>query len=236
MSAEASVHHNDMHDELVARTQLLIPSLLERAPEAEQLRRVPDATIADIRSAGLIRTLRPAHYEGYEQDYRTFSHVVRELGRGCASTGWCGAAWLSMPFILTQFPVQAQDDVCLADPDAFIASTGVPSGTAEPVDGGWLVNGRWGFASGVHATSWMTASVVGPGSQLFSALMPTSELEVLDTWRSMGLRATGSTDTVAKDLFVPSHRVIDGTTYIFTEHGPRSSRVQWRTSAPYPPC
>jgi alkylation response protein AidB-like acyl-CoA dehydrogenase len=38
--------------------------------------------------------------------------------------------------------------------------------------------------------------------------IPTGELEILDTWRTSGLRGTGSHDAVADDVFVPSHRTL----------------------------
>jgi alkylation response protein AidB-like acyl-CoA dehydrogenase len=36
--------------------------------------------------------------------------------------------------------------------------------------------------------------------------IPTTELEIVDTWRTSGLRGTGSHDAVADDVFVPDHR------------------------------
>ena len=201
--------------ELTGRAASLIPALRERAPEAERLRHIPEESVQDIRRLGLARTLRPLHYGGFEQDYRAFAHVVREVARGCASTGWCCGAWLSQAFTLTTFPVEAQDEVCLADPDALIASTGVPSARIERTQGGWRVNGRWGFASGIHAATWVIAAAASTDGPQRTILLPTAELEILDTWHSVGLRGTGSTDTVAKDLFVPEHRCIPYTTFLF---------------------
>ena len=37
--------------------------------------------------------------------------------------------------------------------------------------------------------------------------MPQDDLEILDTWHTLGLRGTGSHDTVADELFVPTARV-----------------------------
>src|SRR5512139_447973 len=48
-------------DELVARATAMVPALLDRAPEAEQLRRTPDATVADVKAAGFARTHRPGN-------------------------------------------------------------------------------------------------------------------------------------------------------------------------------
>ena len=44
-------------EELLARAEALVPTLRERAPRAEQLRRLPDETIADLHASGLFRML-----------------------------------------------------------------------------------------------------------------------------------------------------------------------------------
>jgi 3-hydroxy-9,10-secoandrosta-1,3,5(10)-triene-9,17-dione monooxygenase len=52
--------------ELLSRARELVPTLRKRAAEAEKLRRIPEETIADLRSAGLFRTLQPAVLGGHE--------------------------------------------------------------------------------------------------------------------------------------------------------------------------
>jgi alkylation response protein AidB-like acyl-CoA dehydrogenase len=52
--------------------------------------------------------------------------------------------------------------------------------------------------------------------------MPRDELEVLDTWHTLGLRGTGSHDTVADELFVPRERVFS------LLDGPRIDRPLYR--------
>jgi 3-hydroxy-9,10-secoandrosta-1,3,5(10)-triene-9,17-dione monooxygenase len=197
-------------EQLVERARGLVPSLLGRAPQAEHLRRVPDASVSEIRAAQLARTLRPTRYGGFEQDYRTFGHVVRELGHGCASTAWCAATWMAGAMTLTMFPAETQDEICFANPDTHIGSTGIPSARAERVEGGWLVNGRWSFASGVHGADFMMCGVTIPEGKVRCALIPTGHLKILDVWDTIGLRGTGSTDTVAEDVFVPAHYCIEG--------------------------
>ena len=39
-------------------------------------------------------------------------------------------------------------------------------------------------------------------------LVPRKDFEIIDTWRSPGMQATGSHDIAVKDVFVPAHRVI----------------------------
>jgi GTP cyclohydrolase II len=73
---------------------------------------------------------------------------------------------------------------------------------------GYLLSGRWSFASGVRHSSWGILSVpyqaVGGGAptRLFS-LVPTTDVQIADVWRTAGMRATGSEDVMLRDYFVP---------------------------------
>src|ERR1700758_1567001 len=75
-------------EELLARAEALIPVLRERAPRAEELRRLPDETIADLHSSGLFRILAPARVGGWGLPYRALYELTAVIGRGCGSTSW----------------------------------------------------------------------------------------------------------------------------------------------------
>src|ERR1700719_5378904 len=75
-------------DELLARAEALIPVLRDRAPRAEQLRRLPDETIADLHSSGLFRILQPTRVGGSELPYRALFELTAVIGQGCGSTAW----------------------------------------------------------------------------------------------------------------------------------------------------
>ena len=66
----------------------LVPKLWERAQETENIRRIPEATMKELKEAGLISMLRPKQYGGFETNMRTYSDVIVEVSKGCASTGW----------------------------------------------------------------------------------------------------------------------------------------------------
>src|SRR5262249_15235704 len=70
-----------------------------------------------------------------------------------------------------------------------------------------------------HASTWVFGNcVVMAGDRprmgsdgtpdVRSVFFPRSECEVLDTWHTSGLRGTGSTDFVVRDLFVPEERTL----------------------------
>jgi alkylation response protein AidB-like acyl-CoA dehydrogenase len=86
------------------------------------------------------------------------------------------------------------------------------SGAAERVEGGWRINARKVFSSGAPAGSLMMTSAVVQESAgdfviHFAAPMKAPEVRVLDTWRAMGMRGTGSHDVMIEGLFVPDAAV-----------------------------
>src|ERR1700686_5473264 len=66
---------------VVAEAAALAAVLRERAPEAERLRRIPDATDAQFRRAGFYRVLQPARYGGFEARYGLHTVVAAEFAR-----------------------------------------------------------------------------------------------------------------------------------------------------------
>ena len=75
-------------DALVERARSLVPNLRARAAACEELRRLPDETMAELRDAHLFRTLQPRAFGGLEKNFGTMVDIAFELGRGCASTAW----------------------------------------------------------------------------------------------------------------------------------------------------
>ncbi|MFP6736250.1 MAG: acyl-CoA dehydrogenase family protein, partial [Rhodospirillales bacterium] len=98
-------------EELIDRAAALVPVLRERANKTEQIRRIPDETIADLDRAGLWRILRPEIYGGYVMDFSVMVDVSIELGRGCASTAWVYINLISHNWMLPFWPQQAMDDI-----------------------------------------------------------------------------------------------------------------------------
>lgn len=194
----------------------MIPALKSRADETEKLRKLHPDTIAELRGSGLMRTLQPARYGGGECDYPLFLELLYELARGCASTAWCGFNYGSHNWMLGMYPEAAQEAVWGKTPDLLMASSLVYSaGTAEPVDGGYRISGKWPFSSGVDWAEFVLVGATVPettaneGSPWRIAVLPRSEVEVIDTWHVSGLAGTGSNHIAVQDRWVPRHMVID---------------------------
>ncbi|WP_100497423.1 3-hydroxy-9,10-secoandrosta-1,3,5(10)-triene-9,17-dione monooxygenase oxygenase subunit [Geodermatophilus chilensis] len=196
-----------------ARVAALLPAIAERAARAEEIRRVPQETIAELVDAGVFRMLQPKRYGGSECDPTAFFRVVRAVAGACGSTGWVTSVVGVHPWQLGLFPEGAQDDVWGSDPDTLISSSYAPVGRLTEVDGGYRLTGRWSFSSGCDHVGWalLGALVVGAHGRpldFLTVLVPRADYVVHDVWDVMGLRGTGSNDIEVTGAFVPEHRVL----------------------------
>ncbi|MFP3467647.1 acyl-CoA dehydrogenase family protein, partial [Leifsonia sp. SIMBA_070] len=126
----------------------LLPEIAQRAQEAEDLRQIPDETIASLVDIGFFKLLQPQQWGGYQADPVTFYEAVRRLGSACGSTGWVSGIIGVHNWHLALFPQQAQEDVWGQDPSVRISSSYAPMGMGEVVDGGYKVNGSWAWSAG----------------------------------------------------------------------------------------
>lgn len=209
----AEVDHKTVRAQLVESARELIPVLRERAPAAEKNRRVEEATQRAFIEAGFYRIFQPRRYGGYEMDFSVMLDIAAQLGRGCGSSCWIFTNLTGQTWINGMKGLEAQDDVWQDNPDATIASS-FPGkdATVREVDGGWVANGTWSFASGIDFADWSNIQLFvpqkeGPPQHQF-ALVPKSEFEIVDDWFSSGLAGSGSRSLVIKEAFIPRHRGI----------------------------
>ena len=112
--------------ELVTHARNMISALRERAAECESVRRVSDATIDEMRAAGLFQVCKPKAYGGYEMGWDVLCEIAMELGKGCGSSAWVFAVLAEHNQTVGTYPLQAQADVWGDDPDTLVASGNSP--------------------------------------------------------------------------------------------------------------
>ena len=205
------------HEELIARAEALAPVLRERAEAANQMRRLPDETMADLKANGFFRVLQPKRFGGYELSPQTLFDLQITLGAACPSTAWVLGVVAVHSWQLALFDEQAQQEVWGEDTDVLISSSYMPVGKVKRVEGGFRFSGRWGFSSGSDHCDWAFLGGFVPVESgppdMRTFLIPRADYTLEDTWHVSGLKATGSKDVVIDDVFVPEHRthkLIDG--------------------------
>jgi 3-hydroxy-9,10-secoandrosta-1,3,5(10)-triene-9,17-dione monooxygenase len=186
----------------------LLPTLRERAEEAERLRVVPEASIKDIESTGFFRLLQPERFDGFEADPIDFYTAVRDIASACGSTGWVASVVGVHPWQVALFADEAQQAVWGQDTSTRLSSSYAPTGKAQITDGGFQLSGKWSFSSGCDHCQWVLLGGLvfnddGNVVDFRTFMVPRSDYTIEDVWNVVGLRGTGSNDIIVDDVFVP---------------------------------
>jgi alkylation response protein AidB-like acyl-CoA dehydrogenase len=186
-----------------------VSALADRAQEAEELRRLPGATVDNFIASGLAELLVPARYGGVQAPWPAILDPVRRMAHGCASSAWTLGFHTLHNWMMALFGEQAQEAFATRP---FLAPAPLaPTGRGVPVDGGIRLSGRWSWATGVMHGNWIIVGVLcGPDDGLYPALalLPIGDVHIEDVWHTDGMCATGSNDVVITDAFVPAHRLV----------------------------
>jgi alkylation response protein AidB-like acyl-CoA dehydrogenase len=203
---------------LVAKARELAPAVRGYADAIERDRRLPQELVTLLRDAGCFHALLPADIGGHEADPVTAARIVEEIARGDGSAGWCVMIAAQQCAFAGFIP--GADALAIYGNGGIVAGTARPIGralaTQDPADG-FVVSGRWPFASGSsHATWFAGECIVYDGEQprrdaqgnevSRMCFVPASEVEIIDTWDTIGLTGTASNDFAISGAFVPRSR------------------------------
>lgn len=195
------------------RITAILPIIREHATQTESDRRVAQPVIDALQEAGAFKVTVPRRFGGYQLTLREIVDINAIVARGDGSTSWVTTLTSVCSWMTGLFGEQAQNDVWGENPDARVCGVLTPSATAVREEGGLRVSGSWGFASGSNHSQWALLGVPvvdESGAQIDQglALVPMSDVSIEDTWYVAGMQGTGSNTIVAKDVFIPYHRII----------------------------
>ncbi|MEZ5379169.1 MAG: hypothetical protein R2733_21910 [Acidimicrobiales bacterium] len=189
------------------------PALAANAQLSERLRRLAPESVDLMVEAGLWRVLTPASVGGAEAGLRALVDSLFVVGAADPAAGWVQMVSNAHTWMVGNFPAECRGEVFADGPDVRVPGTLASQGKAARVDGGWRIDGRWQFASGVDHGEWLIVGAIAdvlPESpnRLLHLIVPKTDVTIDDTWFTLGLRGTGSNDVVATDVFVPDHRAL----------------------------
>ncbi len=216
------------------------PAIRQAADTVEQTRRIPEPLLSQLFGSGLLHLLLPKSLGGAEAHPSDYFDAVAEVARHDGSVAWnmfvANSAALIAPHL------QPETAAHIFAGGRTLIAWGPPNACRlKAVDGGYLVNGRWDFASGSRQANWMGAHALveeDNGTLRLNAwgrptvrtvLFPVSQAKLLDTWHTIGLKGTASDSYTVTDVFVaeafsgtredPAGRRVPGPLYAFTMQG-----------------
>lgn len=182
------------------------------AIESEQLNRMSDRAFDALDRAGVFGIMTPDDLGGNVVDPLTAFEIIEKIGYIDPATAWTATILLEGAGELATMLQPQTASVVFADRLALKAMSLKP-GPARAVDGGYIVSGRWDFVSGLHHAVFASATFLidGPDGNPVRrvAVIPREQITILDDWRVLGMRGTGSSSFEVTEVFVPDAMVYD---------------------------
>ena len=192
----------------------IAPQIREAAEEIDAGRQLPRRIVDLLRSIGAFRLLQPRWLGGHDADPVTQILFIAELAKADASTAWCVMIGCDGGLLSRELDPDVAR-VMYSDIDAATCGSGFPPGTARRVEGGYLATGRWPYMSGITHADWVQMNcrlssddAPADGPPFIRLVAHRDEVTILDTWKTGGMRGTGSHDVEVSELFIPDERSV----------------------------
>jgi alkylation response protein AidB-like acyl-CoA dehydrogenase len=204
-------------DGSVALSDDLRTAITNDRDTADRDRRLPQALAERLRVAGAFGLLTPVERGGLELPLATTMEVHEAFARVDAGVAW--NVWNgNIGFAAALLDESAADRIWDLDVDPIIANSARVAGTAT-IDGDDLVlSGRWDMVSAIDIADWVAlfAMVVHAGTphmidghpDVRVCFLPVSDIQVVDTWQSTGMRSSGSKTVIARMVRVPAQLTV----------------------------
>jgi alkylation response protein AidB-like acyl-CoA dehydrogenase len=189
----------------------LLDGIAARAASSEARGELGSETVAALNDAGIFRALVPAALGGGEVTPLEFRVVVERIAAADGAAGWCAAIGATAGLAAAYLPDDQARQLFATDPRPPItAGVFAPRGRLTKTgDQQFELSGRWPLGSGVGHSAIVGLGCLDPERGPLYALVPRAEVEIIETWDSLGLRATASHDVGADAVSIPAERVID---------------------------
>ena len=204
--------------DFIAAARALAPLIRANADEIDARRELTRPVFEAIADAGLFQMAVPKVIGGSEVDYPTFVQVMEELGKADASTAWAVNQGSNFGNFAARMAPEVARTIWIETPRSVVANTPGPTAKAIVVPGGYRVTGRQPFSTGCRHASWIAAhaQIIENGEvrlrdgkpEARYLLMPVAQVELLDTWKTRGMRGTGTHHFEVNDVFVPEERTV----------------------------
>jgi len=203
---------------LLHEVEVIRPIIEEHAASAEANRQLSSVVYDAMYNAGLFAMLAPKAHGGLELHPIEAMQVWESIARSDSAAAWNLVMNQAVAAYAAWLPAEGAQEL-FRDGPTTIAGALNPPAAASRADGGWRITGQCPFGSGCQNAQWLAMPAVEmEGDQPkvdpatgqpapFGVFFPSSEAKILDTWHTIGMRGSGSTDYAVDNLFVPDHLI-----------------------------
>lgn len=174
---------------------------------------IPQSVVEDLYQAGYFHIWVPRYYGGLACSLEEGLKILREWASADGSLGWMLTLCSGANYFLRNLRPQAALSL-LSAPRTILGGSGSIGGTAERKGAGYIIDGRWKYATGADHLSHFTLNAAlvedgkirydPDGKQVFrSFVVPADRVSVIEDWKYTGMKATGTYSFEVKQVFVP---------------------------------
>lgn len=195
----------------------LVQQIRQYTFTTEEQRQLSPEVLEIIYRERWFQLLSPAAAGGLEWALPQTVYLFEALARADANVGWCVNLGAGANMFAGYLEGTLAYDI-FHDPRTCCAGSGAVSGEARRSAGGYILSGRWKYASGANHATHFTANawlldetgkrIKENGADIFrSFIVPASHIINHNNWNAIGLKGTSSNDFEAKEIFVPDDHV-----------------------------
>lgn len=197
--------------DLLSTIESKASELQARGGEIEETGRIPEDILEWVYDHQLFKIMVPKEFGGRPTSLPDALRIFEALSAIDGSLGWLVHIGAAGGFFAPSFEKETARSF-FSPREAVIAGSGFPSGQAHPVEGGYMVSGRWLYASGAQYASLFTAGATieekGEKTIRAFAFFP-DQVKVTNDWSAFGLKGTASDTFEVHKAFVPHERVFN---------------------------
>lgn len=202
-------------DRIMAGVAELAPMMRADGQRGEVLGRPTPAVLEALEDLGVYRAMMPREVGGFEFSPTQQIQLMEALAWHESGTAWTVLGVVDVSALCAAY----LDDVAVEEyfgdgRCALMSGQGTRPGTGVRVDGGYLVSGQWQFNSGSAISTHIHTAILGDDGRMLMATMPVEQVEYIDNWNVLGLRASASNDYRIDGVFVADTHTYDPVTPI----------------------
>jgi alkylation response protein AidB-like acyl-CoA dehydrogenase len=198
--------------DLSVETERVVDVVRAHQEELANSDELPEGVVRALHAAGLYRLCLPGELGGMRIPLPDSVSVIERLAYADGSVGWCTTVANVSASLLAGIDEGHAREIA-DEPDLLCIAGGFPAvGRGRLADANYQLTGRWSFASGCTAATWLLGGMVvapaGPADSASAlvAFFPAEQARIVPNWEVSGLRATGSHDVVVEAIEVPAGR------------------------------
>ena len=202
----------DIYEKLMESAKRIGKAAEEEALQADLNSTISEKIINIIREEEINKLILPKRFGGPQIDFTTFADMVKQVGYYNLSAAWLTYFYSLHNAWVAYLPENRQQEIISSG--GLLADIFAPVGKIKKVDGGFILNGKYNYVSGIKYAGWVGLGAMyqkdenaEPG--MIGLIVNTADINIIEDWNSLGLRGSGSNSIVVEDLFVPDDMVVD---------------------------